>query len=837
VIDELARSATLVVLGPLSSAPLIPPRPPRPPLEVTAFRGVERLDEPYVYTIDFTDDAEHALEDELPGLAAALVYTSGARSRLVHGVVASVCAVGRLRVADAWRTRFRAELVPRAWLLGQRRTSRVFQGMRVDQIVSRVLDEAGVRVELRLEARLPTRELVVQLEETDLAFVGRLLAEHGITYYFDQPAEALGALAEGRLGERMILTDHAGGYSPLPLGAPLATAPGRLRMRSSDLSEPASDTTLDALSRACRVAPREAVFHERDARRPHHRLASGLVQEERERRVSAESELYDERPLTLYEHHTSDAFPDWEHERTTPRRMLESARAHRDVASGSGSCPWLTAGHVFRLEGHELERLDGEWALTSVEHHAVFEGGGGKPTYESSFECVRAGTLRLPPRPPRRHVDTCVTATVVGGDGSGIATNRDAQVRVRFHWDRRRAADAGEGSCWIRVMQPWAGSGFGFQFIPRVGMEVVVGFEGGDPDRPIALGCVYNGSSPAPFQLPQHATRSGLRTRTAPGAGAHELWFDDAPGAERVYLQSERDLELHAKNDRLTQIGGDDVTEVSRNQSVRLGGAAALAVAGFRETRVGVDDRREVLGQSVDHVHEGRRERTDGDLEREVGGATREELHGAVSRTAHRDVLERVHGNHVLVVGKGDAKRSAATHVEGSLRTTATERIELRADQELLLVVGKTELRLSPDGATLRSPELGLFAEGARLRLAAKTLKGFAEDKAQLKSEKVTLRSSGASLGLGDEATMSGAKIKLGSAADADDEHEEASVELTVIELTDDDGHPLGGQTFRLVFPDGRELSGALDQHGRAELELDEEAEIHFPGLPQVRKS
>lgn len=833
MIGALAHSASLLVLGSPGEA-----RPPRPPLEVTAFRGTERLDQPYVYAIDFTAGAEQPLEEELLGLAAVLTYTSGERRRLVHGLVSSVRAMGRLKVADAWRTRFRAELVPRAWLMGQRRTSRVFQGLRVDQVVQRVLDEAGVHATFRLETPLPVRELVIQLEETDLAFVGRLLAEHGITYYFAQVGGALGDdLAEGHVGERMILTDHAGGYSPLALGTLLAPAPGRLRMRSSDLGEPASDTTLEALHRACRVAPAEAVFRERDARRPHHRLAAGLVEEERGRRASTETELSQERALTLYEHHTSDAYPDWSYEASTPRRMLEAARAERDVATGEGFCPWLAAGHVFHLEGHELERLDGEWALVSVEHEAVFEGGGGQPTYESRFECVRASTMRLPARPPRRHVDTCVTATVVGAEGSDINTNRDAQIRVRFHWDRRRGGDAEGGSCWIRAMQPWAGSGFGVQFIPRVGMEVVVGFEGGDPDRPIALGCVYNGSSPAPFQLPQHATRSGLRTKTAPGEGAHELWFDDAPGAERVYLHSERDLEVHAKNDRVTHVEGDDVTDVDKNQSVRLGGAAALAVAGFRETRIGVDDRREVVGQSTDHVHQGRRERTDGDLHREVGGATREELHGAVTRTARGDVLERVHGNHVLVVGAGDAKRSVATHVEGSLRSTASERIELRADQELLLVVGKTELRLSPDGATLRSPELGLFADGARLRLAAKTLKGFAEEKAQLKSEKVTLRSSGASLGLGSEATMSGSKIKLGPSADADDELDEASVELTVIELTDDDGHPLAGQPFRIVLPDGRELSGALDAEGRAELELDDEAEILFPGLPHVRKT
>src|SRR5690606_38693610 len=151
------------------------------------------------------------------------------------------------------------------------------------------------------------------------------------------------------------------------------------------------------------------------------------------------------------------------------------------------------------------------WLVVSVSHQvrppdAENETGS---LYLAYFEAVPAET-RYPPSPaPRRFTQAIATAKVVGeGD---IHTNERGQIRVRFHWDRQ-----GRSTCWLRVMQPWAGAGFGAQFLPRVGTEVLAGFEGCDPDMPIVLGGVYNGVHPLPFQLPEEKRRSGFRSRSTP---------------------------------------------------------------------------------------------------------------------------------------------------------------------------------------------------------------------------------------------------------------------------------------------------------------------------------
>ena len=68
-------------------------------------------------------------------------------------------------------------------------------------------------------------------------------------------------------------------------------------------------------------------------------------------------------------------------------------------------------------------------------------------------------------------------------------------------WDREP-----QKTCPIRVAQVWAGKQWGGQFIPRIGMEVVVEFLEGDPDRPLVTGCVFNGDNKYPLR-PFQTTR------------------------------------------------------------------------------------------------------------------------------------------------------------------------------------------------------------------------------------------------------------------------------------------------------------------------------------------
>ena len=250
----------------------------------------------------------------------------------------------------------------------------------------------------------------------------------------------------------------------------------------------------------------------------------------------------------------------------------------------------LVPGKRFALTEHPNDTLNQPYVALRVEHEGrhpeAFQGLGGgaeRDVYRNRFSCLPAETPARPRRPKRRLQQVMETATVVGPGGEEIYTDEFGRIKVQFHWDAQGKCDE-RSSCWIRTMQPWAGAAWGFQFIPRIGMEVVVAFSGGDTDRPLVLGTAYNGVAPPPFPLPENKTQSGIRTRSSPGGqGSNELMFEDAAGREQIFLHAQRDLQ--------------EVIERDHRRTVR--GEEAVTVDGGRETTIAKDHVRTVLGNEI----------------------------------------------------------------------------------------------------------------------------------------------------------------------------------------------------------------------------------------------
>ncbi len=155
------------------------------------------------------------------------------------------------------------------------------------------------------------------------------------------------------------------------------------------------------------------------------------------------------------------------------------------------------------------------------------------------------------------------TAKVVVASGDEITTDTYGRIKVKFPWDRSSAQDD-TASCWIRVAQIWAGSSWGTMTIPRVGMEVVVDYLNGNPDRPIVVGCVYNANNMPQNALPANKTRSDTMTNSSTGGGgANQLRFEDKAGSEEVYFQAQKDYNKLVKNN-------ETVTVDQGNRSITL---------------------------------------------------------------------------------------------------------------------------------------------------------------------------------------------------------------------------------------------------------------------------
>lgn len=175
--------------------------------------------------------------------------------------------------------------------------------------------------------------------------------------------------------------------------------------------------------------------------------------------------------------------------------------------------------------------------------------------YENTFTCVRRGVPLAPAYDPQADLPPAhlLTGTIVGAEGEEVFCDEDGRVRVRVHGldpaDHAHAQGAGTNgnagdSAPIRVASSLAGAHFGASFLPRVGMEVLLGCLGGDPDRLVIIGVLGNGAHPpATFShaggLPGNRYLSGIKTKEIRGQRYNQLRLDDTPNQISAQLASE----------------------------------------------------------------------------------------------------------------------------------------------------------------------------------------------------------------------------------------------------------------------------------------------------------
>ncbi len=243
---------------------------------------------------------------------------------------------------------------------------------------------------------------------------------------------------------------------------------------------------------------------------------------------------------------------------------------------------------------------------------------------------------------PKPRVDGPQVAFVVGPPGEEIHCDEFGRVKVQFPWDRD--AEPNEtASCWVRVSQGWAGAGYGSIAIPRIGHEVTISFLEGDPDQPLITGRTYHAVNTPPYLLPEHKTRTTIKTQTHQGEGFNELCFEDKAGEEFIYMHAQKNLELHVLNSRQKRVEFDDTATIGNNSH--------LAVAKDRvET---IDGNRDIT------VRTNHTEQVDGDRGLTIGGSYQTHANGDITFKADGELIldaskiTLVAGGAALVVGGG----------------------------------------------------------------------------------------------------------------------------------------------------------------------------------------
>lgn len=605
-------------------------------LGVMSFTGVEEVNAPYSFSVLVWGEAldDDAVEATVVGSRATLALevpaagAAGPAPRFIHGVIVSVVAEGRM--ADRRRL-FRLTLVPQLWLLSKRVNSRIFQDMRVHEIVDAILDEYRIERRWRLLGSYPTRQYCVQYEESDLRFVTRILAEEGVFFYFEQPH------ATTNDGEVVAFGD-----SPTVSYLPIDGDPQLLYRRQDPTAGDGSLILEERFVTDFRIQTDietdSVVLRDYDFERPLQDLTSQSVPQTEPSIGRASRALVPRGALEEYRHHGDYQETDADAERATVH--LEQLRARAREAHGASVCRRLHPGHRFDLRDHDVASVDGEYVVSAVRHSGRAPGAqshdsrAGGLVYENTFRCVSAATALRPPRPERPFRQALESAVVVGPAGEEIFTDVHGRIKVQFHWDRESKRDE-HSSCWMRVMQASAGPGWGSQFIPRIGMEVLVGFLGGDVDRPVVVGCLFNASNPPPYGLPTDASRSGIRTRTTPGGGgSNEIAFEDAAGREQLYVHAQRNLDEAVGADRSATIGGD----------------LREAVEHDRESTVGGTRRDQTAGDHLSTIQGAYRLVTEGSLSAEVQAGATASFAADVDTHVRGHHRSTVDGDHVATV-------------------------------------------------------------------------------------------------------------------------------------------------------------------------------------------
>lgn len=667
--------------------------------KVLEFSGTETIQQFFQLHLTLVTDVFDVDLESLLGQHCWLRIKSQVGDRIVAGILehCEQLEIGR------HVSQYRVSLAPSLTPLRLNRTSRVFKNVSTPEIVQRVLKSAGFdaqHLRLALRGQYPKRDFCVQYQESDHDFLSRLLEEEGIGYFFDHvkhPEKELWS-------DVWVLTDGEHGHADLPLT-------DRLEFRDESLATVQSEEAVYRLQARTSVRPGRVSLRDYRFKQPDLNLDTS---EDRSLKQAFP-------PVEVYYYPGEYVDPHLGKRLTKVRQ--EAIQSQRLILSGEATSRALQAGHCFALDLHPRSDFNQRLMVLSVKHEAsqpqalLEEAGTGQQTsttYRAEFSCMPADVPYRPQRvTPRPVIPGIQTARVIGPGKKGDARSEEiycdefGRVLVAFHWDRAEAHHE-SSSCWIRVNQGWAGQGFGMQFIPRVGQEVLVQFLEGDPDRPVIIGRVYNAHQHIPYPLPEHKTRSTLRTRSTPDSdGFNELRFEDKRDQEEIYLHAQKDLNAEILHDEARQIGHDAQLEVGHDRTRSVGNDERVTIGQVLQKQIGSDEIRQVGGKRLSTI--------ESDDNRVVLSG-----HDYLS-VMNGDQKQLIHRDRTVVVETGDdnlhiQQGSSITRVQQTHAVQVEE-----GDQVMVVAQGDATLSVCHDrNVVLQNGDYNLTVQSGDLRAAVK---------------------------------------------------------------------------------------------------------------------
>ena len=517
---------------------------------VQKFSGREDLGRLYEYRLELLSERADITPESLLGTNAtvAMELTDATSTRYFNGYITRFSIQGSVST-PAFKNNvgylYLVTINPGLWFLTRSANSRIFNAMAINDIVMQELNASALVTVENDVGTTETRDFVVQYRETDFTFISRLMEHTGVYYYFTHDNGT----------HKMVLLDQASKHQPTP-GLSALTFSGSDR----------TQTTLSEFVVVSEVQSGAYAVGDYNYVMPNTQIAS----------VSSNPKSHDNAGFEMFDFpadSTTAAFA-----KTYAQIRAEENACGYQVAHGAGTERSIQVGFKVTISDHTVAALNGDYVVIGHSFEAVnnaASASAGTATFDCRFEAIPAATqfrpMRTAPRPVIAGTQTALvvadfrTDTDSSGGSDPIGANL-GRVKVQFFWDRY-----GKQSCWARVSTPWAGKGYGFQNMPRVGEEVLVQFLEGDPDRPVVIGRVHNAENTPPFKLPAAAPYTGLKTLSMDAGGKsvagkwNELRFDDTDGKEQIYVQAQNDMDTRVLHDEKTWVGNESHNYVAKD--------------------------------------------------------------------------------------------------------------------------------------------------------------------------------------------------------------------------------------------------------------------------------
>jgi type VI secretion system secreted protein VgrG len=723
-------------------------------LLVESFSGEEQLGQPFIFQVKLLSMNHELGFEKVVGQKVTITLQIAQDERYFDGYITEF-ASAHPREGFA---RYEATIRPWFWGLTQTSDCRIFQEMKVLDIIKQVFGDNGMSdFEPRLTRSYRTWDYCVQYNESDFNFVSRLMEHEGIYYFFEHQ--------DGK--HMMVLVDDQNSHDPFPGHDTISYV-----VQATDVNAQAGN--LDYWSARQSVVPRNYAAQDFNFTTPKSNLLTKANESNENAQLVGDSEIYD------YPGEYPDKSDGTQYAKI---RMQELYCQHERLQAGGTSCG-IAAGCHFTLENHFRADQNEKYLVVSVSHHMnnaafITTSSEAPELYRCEAEVINSETPFRPTRQTRKPiVQGPQTAIVVGPSGQEIYTDEYGRVKVQFHWDRLGQDDQ-NSSCWVRVSQLWAGAKWGAIHLPRMGQEVIVSFMEGDPDRPIITGRVYNAASMPPYDLPDNKTQSGVKTRSSMEGNTdtyNELRFEDLKGEEEIFLQAEKDLTTFVENNEKRTTVNTRVVLVGDAENKRPAEMIEeLKVEGQREITIFGNDLLTVMegedGRAVD-IKDGsydlKVEKVDYILAVETGNSkttvetdiSTEATKGDISTTAKEgdisttaeagdisttadagDISNEAKAGDISTSAKGDISTTAkkgdisTTAKKGNVSTEASKgdisvkaalgKITVEAKTSIELKVGTNSIKISTSGVTIKGGRVKIKGDStAKLESALTTVSG-----------------------------------------------------------------------------------------------------------------